>query len=261
MQLLLDSRSSVSLDLQVQQHAHACHDCRAALDVYLCFSDLSRGNDPASSRVIQSAGNREPQPISAVSSHSAKAEWKRDQQRQVRRRFGLAVAALLFVSFILVAQPNAPAPVALESGETVASNNYVVLNQSEINGDATANESGFLVGSLTSFANETISYGAAWTGTIANSSLVDLSSLGRLDLIAFVPEQSVRAVQQLPATIGSMEPLYRYSSDFPVISRWSTGINYTIGLIQSSLPQSSPSTQEDDLGRRLNPNSFGIDLA
>lgn len=228
-QHLLDERASLKLDLQLQQHARECVECCHTLGVYECFATL-----PGSGDDLQKVGLAE----SSIAKPGTGA-WKSSQRQYVQRRFILAAAAMLFISFILVARPGDAPPVAF-------------VNVNEIPAEETTNvhpaSSGSSLFDLGNFWDSS----RLWDSTTA---YVDFSSIGRIDLTTWIPEQPARVVQSIPATIESIEPFYRYSTDLPVLKQWSSGINYTIGLIQFSLPQPSSPVEGDDLGSRLGSGS------
>ena len=243
-QQLLDERASLSLDLQIRKHAVDCAPCRNALEIYECMASPIQAGSNTPSQVLASryAGPSSGQFENATASRHA---WKQRQRIQFRERAALAVAALLFVSLTLVVRPPATHPVA---GVDNSAHLVTLSPPVDASGSRNANDSALDFSGLIQ---------SSWTTGLTDASYVDLSSLGRIDIVSLMPKKQVQAVQSIPATIESMEPLYRYSSDLPVINQWSSGINYTLGLIQSSIPQGAspysqqtPANDSDDLGSK-----------
>lgn len=151
----------------------------------------------------------------------------------------LAAAAILFISLILVPRPPATAPVVMLEPAPVDVKEVATI-------PADVDPAFFKSMDFSGLIPD-------WTGRLPNASYVDFTSIGRIDLTSLVPEKPVKAVQSIPATI---QPIYDYSVDFPVVNQWSIGINYTIGLIQNSLSNSSSSqpATDGDLGSKKTVN-------
>ena len=88
--------------------------------------------------------------------------------------------------------------------------------------------------------------------SLPSMTVADMSaySLPPINLIDWVPEEPMQTVRGIPATIESIQPYYRYSTELPVISQWSNGIHYTLSLIRKNLPivSSDQPVDQQDLG-------------
>ena len=216
-------------------------DCRAALNVYECFAMF-----PVSDLESESI------PKNLVATTAEESVWKLRQKHQVQNRFMMAAAALLFIGFALVSQP-APSP-GVAFNDAVVDSTQTTMTTAAVEENSVAND-------FSNLLYDTWTTSKSWTGSLADSSYNNLTSIGDIDLTALLPRESTRVVQSIPATIETIEPIYRYSIDFPMMNRWSSGINYTIGLIQGSFNQPPADTSPvpgDDLGDRASSGNTNI---
>ncbi|MGI9518028.1 MAG: hypothetical protein ACR2NP_13325 [Pirellulaceae bacterium] len=213
-QQLLDSRATLHLDLSLQQHARECSDCRHALAIYDCFTSLS------------SDGQSQTGSISLAADKSTIRPWQRRQSRTVRNRFMVAAAALLMVSLTLITRTvTAPSTAHFASMPD--------LNLASV--------------------SSSVDFSGLWAiqEQLPQVPAVDITAISRIDLMTLMPHKPALVVRNLPATIETIEPIYRYSTEFPMLNQWSTGINYTLGLIQSTL------SGNEETGAEQPANEFG----
>ena len=247
-QLLLDERSSLSLDLPIQKHAQECDSCHFALGIYEGMSG-AKPSLPGSS-MLNASADSDSVPLVSLTNSIRGQTWSRRQQQHRYLRLIWASAALLVVSLILVTQPER-APSAASQPAEVNLRTPLAIDVPQPGGPS--GTSGLTTARLSELAFLPVS----WTDNLSASAYVDLASLGRIDLVSWIPAEPVRAVRSLPATIESMEPIYRYSADLPVVNQWSRGIHYTIGLIQSSLP--SPGTAQPRADKDMGKTQAGVE--
>jgi hypothetical protein len=220
---LLDERASLTLDWQIRNHARQCLCCRRSLTVYEGIAQWPVRDNPAH------------QPASLLATREQ--SWKRRQRRVLRNRLAMASAALMFVSLILVARQPVDSPMVMLSE----------LQRQPANERSVAGVADPALSTAIDIAGW---WSGPWTGSLVAASGSDWVSISDIDMISWIPQEPVRAVQSLPATIETIQPIYRYSSDLPLLKPWSSGINYTLGLIQASWRQSSAAQvpADNDLG-------------
>ncbi len=199
-QQLLDDRANLRLDLPLQQHARDCSACDRALAIFDCFCAM-----PALDAATPN--------VELVSAHSAQTKkiWRHRQPNRVRNRVMVAAAALLMISLTLVTRTvTAPATAWFVQPPHVS------------------------LASMT----EAVDFSGLWAfqEQLPEVPAVDITAISRIDLLTLMPHKPAQVVRNLPATIETIEPIYRYSTEFPMLNQWSSGINYTLGLIQSTLP-------------------------
>ena len=216
-QHLLDERASLLLDLQIQKHARQCDGCADALMVFQSFSEHyseDESHPPCELPVTVTS-----QPI-----------WHDRQLQRSRIRVLVAAAAVVLISLsLLVPEQDSQNDIAQLPTRLISSTGNV------------AESPGW-------FSDVDVS---GWVSTEWASDSYDLDSLSfdvEIDLLSFVPEEPLMAMQNLPATLQTIEPIYQYWNEIPAMNRFSSGINYTFGLLQLTLPDLSKS-ESDDLGQ------------
>ncbi len=247
-QQLLDDRVDPQMDLTLQRHAQICGGCRLALSIYACFEQTplrtqrtqyqalhanpgvsQSGFHGAESTVMTSVG-----PVASGPLASPTVDSGRSRRFQGLRRLlaTAALVALCLLSAWRTTPDSRPSPSALVASlpQPMAPENAVVVS------DLGAGLANWLPRS--------------WSMSMSD---VNFYSMAQNDLIYLVPERHLQTVRGLPATIESIEPIYRYSAEFPVISQWSNGIHYTLGLIRNHLPvvSSGRPVPKRDLGSQF----------
>ncbi len=229
-QLLLDERVDPRLDLTLQRHARSCQCCRLALSIYSCLDSPAAPDDQCPA--LSAGQHATSWPQTAVADHDTTGWRSLRSYRAVQLL--LATAALVAICLLPGWQSDTGHSLARSKSQAQPFAHAEAAFPGSTGNSVADSES------AASQLDPGLSNWLPVSFPAMSMSDVNLYSMAQIDLIYLVPEKHIQTVRGIPATIESIEPYYRYSAEIPVISQWSGGIHYTLGLIRDHLPIVSP---------------------
>ncbi len=214
----LDRRADLGLDIRLQRHAQQCRKCAYSLTLYQCLVDDSTIHPE---NVVHAVNQ----------SYRNKVKWGFGAHvfRIRPKQLGFAMAAILLICILpMTSPPSDQPPIALQLSQEFP--DQLPQQQSgaqKFNGSL--NMQDLIAASVT----------PSW----AVNQDIDFSGISQIDFVSFIPEEPINAVRMLPATLETIQPIYQYSVEFPVVNYWSSGLNYALALIRHKLQ--SPGDADD----------------
>ncbi len=228
-QQLLDDRIDPRRDALVRQHVDRCSTCRLMLGFYACL-DQTGGYFQSKNSDREIDNSPRPALSKVIASRPGPAPVRTEPESPWNRQLVLSVAIVMLV--LVGATIFAPmrtartTPVAMgQTGSAFADLpteiHETVVRQTNANNN-----------------NDRFS---DWIPTrFPNMSDVQFNSWGDVDLVSLVPKKPADTVRGFPVALESVAPIYRYSSELPVVSQWANGISYTLNLLRAKFPIVSP---------------------